>query len=185
MKIYLVALALALFSGAVSGQEQDRCMSYEINVLPLGEVKENFKKSIKDLSIMHNTDNTLGATHTTYYASVNLVEHQHCVINVGYKFTTVFVAKEIARNDCTRNHIYDHEQEHVRFYREHLLVMEDVIRGKLGEAPTRDFAQMVSSYVVNSVKFRHRQLDNSNEYRRNITVCNGRINDLLQRMSSN
>ena len=143
------------------------CENPVIEVLPFAVVHD-YSKSYSELKAM-GIANEVGLVRTTSTVIVN-----DCKATVGYKESTLYVASELKRDQCSFDHVLKHEEEHVRIYEQHLINMKARIESRL---PKQSLFEAAKTEVL-SVQTEHTKHDSPEEYALNKTACNGRITRL-------
>lgn len=156
-------LALIAFLASFSVHAQCAPEDIRINVLPL-EVKHDYSLSFEDMRRLGF--GFVGAVVTT--ATVRI---DGCTATVGWRDTTLFVIRELKRNQCAFDHVLEHEEEHIRIYRRALETLEARVREAARTLPLPEAAQR----EVLAVRAAHKAHDSDEEYDRNHTACGGRI----------
>lgn len=124
-------------------------------------------------------------------------------INLAYPMMKVYVAKEFPKGSCEFNHIYEHELKHVNAYKKHLKHIESELESKIKaffgnrvyqgnkDALMAQFSEAVNTHWMPWVQQKakevdklHQQIDTPDEYAKNTTACNGKINEKIRAFRS-
>ncbi len=143
------------------------CDAYQVDVLPFEPARAEV--AYEQLTRLNGRP-TVGAVMARATARVD-----GCRITMGYAEPVLVLAREL--DACSRQHVEEHELEHVRIYREALAEAGDrVTRDALTAGPQ---AALLAFYE--DVRGRHAAHDSDDEYARNGTACGGRIAALSRR----
>jgi hypothetical protein len=138
--------------------------------------------------------NGLGLGSTVAKQTVQLewkkATHSQCMdahVNIGYPSISIYIARELLKNECAYQHVLEHEKHHVDIYREALMQwqmngpiewkapLEQALRNN--EDPMPFFQQL-----LNEVKQRHQAFDSEEEYAKNEKACDKYIKRLIKRL---
>jgi hypothetical protein len=158
----LVTLLAAFSTQAATCAPED----ITINVLPL-EVKHDYTLSFEDMQRLGY--GFVGAVVTTATARID-----GCTVTVGWRDTTLYVIRELKRNQCAFDHVLEHEEEHIRIYRR----ARETLEARIREAAKTLSLQEAAEREVLAVRAAHRAHDSPEEYAKNDTACNGRVRRL-------
>jgi len=168
LKTRLLLASLFLISGSIQAQEA-RCSSHPvINVLPF-EVTEDFSKTYRELQEIGASNGEVGLVRVR---SSVWVSKDGCTATVGYREPVLHVASELTRDACAFAHVKQHELEHVRLYREHLVGIKERIEARVQAG--EDLFQASKTEVL-AVQAQHQAFDSPEEYSKNRTECSGKI----------
>jgi len=145
--------------------------------------KKSRSRSAKDEGSVGNTEASTSAVNKMSW------DAQGCAtlnITVGFTNTTVYVAKELNRSPCAREHVLEHELEHIAIYRRALQTLASRVTLKLEPkiariAPTAlngsDVDELLNAAMdeAATVMVEHAAFDSPAEYARNFTACDGAI----------
>lgn len=195
------ALAACWLLAAPAAAEPDECPAFVVRTLPL-EVVEDFTQSLGAMldqddaarTVAYAPDHLLGYVRTRFLVRGRVVEDGGCrtlFIESGLRDTRLYVAKELPPGSCEFNHVYAHELEHVRIYREHLqqlpartLAHLNRSADALARLPADKQVQTALSLAMEAlleVMPQHQAHDSPEEYARNGEVCDGKLRSALKR----
>lgn len=122
------------------------------------------------------------------------------MVTYGFSPMTVYVASEFAQGSCAYNEVFEHEQRHVKVYREHLIRIERDLaetlnrrfatggpwRGAVGQANEllqREIADRWIPYIkreIARVETEQALIDTPEEYARVAKSCHGEVSRLAR-----
>jgi hypothetical protein len=205
------ALAIAgalLFAAAPAKAEAlpraDCPLSLTVATHPL-MVEEEFDRSFSQMDAISDSDSdsaplggaqgSVGNTRVAIAADNKMSWDGGCGtlnITVGYTHAKVYVARELERNACAREHVLAHERHHVALYRRALLTLAERTHAKLAPLVARisptaitpedvDMLLEVAMEEAATVMPEHAAFDSDEEYARNLSACDGAISRLFRR----
>jgi len=140
-------------------------------------------QSISDLNKMTKMAVTLGlvAAQRTWTVGRQLPDgsYDDCDIQVGYINASLYIASELAENQCAFDHVMRHEQEHIAIYRRHLATLKERTEQRLPQAKTLGELHKALDFLTSSTRPDHAQLDSPAEYATNMTACRGDIKQIM------
>jgi hypothetical protein len=161
-------LTLLLLAG--SAVQAKVCETVNMNVLPLPDPVVTTSLGFNDLNTKYGTTDLIGLV-----AVRPIIRVEGCTVTVGYEQPQLYVAAEVARDECFRAHVMEHEQEHVAIYRRHLMTLEASIRADVGNSD--DLASVVTRRHL-EVRKEH-QAHDADVASENARACNRRLRRLL------
>jgi hypothetical protein len=146
--LLLAALALTGF------EAQAACTNYAVTTTPLAEapVEVQARGQLPNVDFMG---------YMTARAVVSKDETA-CTVSIGYDSTVIYIAKDVAANECTKAHVLAHEREHEAIYNRGLAAVNGT---------------SVSSVeaILDSIREAQAAHDTPEEYETNLNVCNKRM----------
>jgi len=124
----------------------------------------------------------LASPHAGQVRQTYTVRVEDCTAIVGYASPVLYVARELAQDDCAFDTVLAHEREHLAIYRRALADLEARIRAAALTRPLFDAARL----ELQAVRAEHLAFDRAEDVaRRNARACGGSILRLLhpQRMA--
>lgn len=200
----MAAAALLCAAGAGPAAAAACAPEVVVRTLPL-EVAQNHTLDVRAVTALNRRSSLpltqrsvgLGSTYAESRVSAHWTQGpEGCpalALEVGYQGVTVHVARELAADRCTFEHVHAHEMTHVDIYRRwlaqeapqrlHALLSERF--DTLAALPPRERTAQTLQLALREfeqVRQRHDAFDSAEEYARNEQVCAGFVPRLLQRL---